>query len=163
MDSTLFKHTFLPLAQKLYAAALRITGHRESAEDLVQDTYLKLWQRRNQVGDVERPDAFALTTLQHVYVDGLRRRRPDVAVEVEQMPAIDPAADPQRAAELADQASRLRQIIDSLAEPARTIVTMRDIHGMGYDEIAALTHLSEGNIRVHLSRARKKIREMWRE
>ena len=53
MEASQFKSLFLPCHHKLYAVAWRLTGNSQAAEDLVQETYLRLWTKRHQIADIE--------------------------------------------------------------------------------------------------------------
>ena len=56
-----FRNDVLPLKNALYRLALRITMNREEAEDVVQDTMMKIWDRRDTLQGVESIEAFSLT------------------------------------------------------------------------------------------------------
>ena len=52
MDAAEFKQQFLPYHRKLYRVAFRLTGNPQDAEDMVQEAYLKLWNKRDELADV---------------------------------------------------------------------------------------------------------------
>lgn len=52
MDTAEFKQQFLPYHRKLYRVAFRLTGNPQDAEDMVQEAYLKLWNKRDELADV---------------------------------------------------------------------------------------------------------------
>ena len=64
-----FKHDILPLKNIIFRTALRIILNREEAEDIVQDTLLKLWEKREELGRVENLEAFALTMARNLAID----------------------------------------------------------------------------------------------
>ena len=68
--------------------------------------------------------------------------------------------DPQDSLELAETANKVKKIINTMPEPQRTILQLRDIDGYEYNEIAEILEISVNTIRVNLSRARKKVREL---
>jgi RNA polymerase sigma-70 factor (ECF subfamily) len=57
MDASEFKKMFLPLNKRMYWAAWQLTGNAQEAEDLVQEAYLKLWTKRDQLHDIENTGA----------------------------------------------------------------------------------------------------------
>ena len=74
-------------------------------------------------------------------------------------------SDEGRAAEQVERkeaAMRVLKLIAAMPEPQRTVISMHDVEGMGYDEISDLTGMSEGNLRTLLSRARKRIRDVFK-
>ena len=64
-----FKHDILPLKNIIFRTALRIILNREEAEDIVQDTLMKLWERRDELQKVENLEAFALTMARNLAID----------------------------------------------------------------------------------------------
>ncbi|MDE6377502.1 MAG: RNA polymerase sigma factor, partial [Duncaniella sp.] len=68
MDADEFKRLFLPCHQQLYRVAYRLSGNEQDAQDLVQETFLKMWSSRDKLGAIDSPVAFGITTLKHVYV-----------------------------------------------------------------------------------------------
>lgn len=163
MDASQFKSTFLPYYQKLYTVAWRLTGNAQSAEDLVQETFLKLWTRRGQILINKNAGAYAITLLRNVYYDTLRSRKiEETEADIGQM-RLTAGEDPARQIEAHDEYARLRCLIAGLPDPQGRIMAMRDLEGLPYNEISRETGLTEVNIRSILSRARRRIRELLKE
>lgn len=155
------------MQRHLFGVAWRLTHDVTTAEDLVQDTYLKLWTRRDRLQRLESDEAFAVTTLKNIYIDSKRRQHHELAVDTEADGAqraarqLDSGADIARAMEASEDMDRLMDIVDRLPDRQRQAFTMLDIDGMSLDEVANATGLNGGNLRSIISRARKKVREMW--
>lgn len=163
MDASQFKSTFLPASELMYRVAVRLTGNRQEAEDLVQEAFLRLWTRRERIGRIERPDAYATMLLRHIHCDRLRLtalRESDIPSE-ELTAAV--SEDLGRFIEQADIATHVKTIIARLPDAQRLIITLKDVEGLEYEEIACRTGLTEGNVRVILSRARKAVREHFKD
>ena len=159
MDSRRFKEIFLPCARSIYWAAFRLTGNTAEAEDLVQDTFLKLWMNRQKMSDIDNAAAYAVQTMRHLYFNRSRKQQPS-ETDMAKMEIV--AADNlEREIELRSDSQRVMHIISQLPEQQRQIVTLRDVDDMSYDDIAQQTGLSLVNIRVTLSRARKAIRDRF--
>ena len=162
MDASAFKQTYLPLSERLFRSAWRLTANKEAAEDLVQETFLRLWTKRHLLDKTENPGAFATAPLRHIHCD----RRDQTAREGNALPAdrlaLAAPTDIAHAVETQDRAAIVRRMIARLPEPQRSVITMKDLEGLPNDEIARLTRLSEGNVRVLLSRARKAIRDKFK-
>lgn len=162
MDANEFKRRFLPCHQKLYRVAFRLMENAEDAEDMVQETYLRLWKKREEIPpDIENVEAYCIRIIRNLCLDALKAPQ----IEEEQCP-IEELDVPQtgslmREVETRDEASIVRRIIQDLPEQQRQIVKMRDVDDLPYEEIEQITGLTTVNIRVLLSRARKKIREQF--
>ncbi len=162
MDTKEFKQRFLPLHTRLYRAAFRLMGNAMDAEDMVQEAYLKLWERRNDLGHVANMEAYCTSLIRHLCLDALRRTHPEE--EGSPPPEELPLTDGENAAtvlERQDEAEQLTRLIGRLPEGQRTVMTLHDVEGCSYEEIEKATGFTAVNIRVMLSRARKKVREQF--
>lgn len=81
MDAETFKKEFLPYHQKLYRIAYRIVQDAANAEDMVQDTFVKLWNKRNDMGDIDSTEAFAIIILRNTCLDFLRKTKNECHIE----------------------------------------------------------------------------------
>lgn len=159
MDAEEFKQRFLPLHTQLYRTAFRLMGNAMDAEDMVQEAYLKLWERCNDLGHVANMEAYCTSLIRHICIDAFRRKRPEEdSPPPEEFPFTD-NEDAATALERQDEAEQLTSFINRLPEGQRTVMTLHDVEGCSYEEIEEATGFTAVNIRVMLSRARKKIRE----
>ncbi|MBO5660730.1 MAG: RNA polymerase sigma factor [Bacteroidaceae bacterium] len=161
MNTDEFKQRFLPLHALMYRTAFRMMGNALDAEDMVQEAYLKLWERRDKLKQVSHVEAYCTSLLRNLCVDAFRKRHFD---EEERPPEELPLTDDDNAAtvvEREDEANQLINLIGQLTEGQRTVMTLHDLEGYSYEEIEDATGLTPVNIRVLLSRARKKVREKF--
>jgi RNA polymerase sigma-70 factor (ECF subfamily) len=153
-----FRTDVLPLKDRLFRLALRVTLDRAEAEDITQETLVRLWEARDQWPQIQSIEAYATTVCRRLALDYNRRVRPSTSeAEVVDTPASAPGPD-----DMLDQRQRIqaiRNLIDQLPEVQRTVIQLRDIEGLRYDEIAQATGLSETQVKVYLHRARKKLKE----
>ena len=77
MNSEEFKQRFLPLHGQLYRTAFRMMGNAMDAEDMVQEAYLKLWERRDALEHVTNLDTYSTSLLRNLCIDAFRRKRPE--------------------------------------------------------------------------------------
>lgn len=163
MESSQFKTLFLPCHRKLYAVAWRLTGNAQAAEDLVQETFLRLWTRRQQIVSVECVEAYSITTLRRIFYDTKRSKQIEASErEISELHVKD-SEDLNQRIDAKDEWQRIRTMILALPDPQGKIMIMRDIEGQTYEEISVETGLTEVNLRSILSRARKRIREQIKE
>lgn len=147
------------MSGKLLRFAHRILQDEESARDVLQDVFLKLWQKRDELEKVESLEAFAMRMIRNRCLDVIRTHR-TVSMDVvkrNQLPEEEHHETDHL--EIADSAVLVRKIIAELPDLQRTVIRLRDIEQLEYEEIAEVTQLNVNAIRVNLSRARKKVRD----
>jgi RNA polymerase sigma-70 factor (ECF subfamily) len=166
-----FRTDILPLKNELYRLALRITLNSAEAEDVVQDTMIKVWNKRGQWDAIESIEAFCLTVCRHQALDKLKKAGRsedgyDEASSTAQMKMsdiADSASTPEEQAVDRDRVSLVKQLIDQLPEKQRTCMQLRDIEGKAYKEIADVMNISEEQVKVNIFRARQTIRQKFFE
>jgi RNA polymerase sigma factor, sigma-70 family len=161
MDEQSFKQQFLPLHPKLYRIAFALTNNTQDAEDILQEAYGKLWDKRKELISIENHEAFCVTLVRNMCLDFLRsavyKRKREEVNETTVINATSPET------ELIEQDSIriINSIINELPENQRQIVRLRSIDNCSSEEVEQITGLSAVNVRVLLSRARKTIREQF--
>lgn len=161
MDAESFKSIVLPCVDRMYRAALCLTGNEADAADAVQEACLKLWERREKLDGVANMTAYAVGTVRNVCIDAINGK-PKATTDIATAYSLAAETDTEREYEARESLDTIERIISHLPEGQRTVVTMRDIEGMTMDEIEMATGYSGGNIRVLLSRARTTIRKHFR-
>lgn len=63
MDSECFKQQYLPWHEKLYRIAFRLLGNAYDAEDMVQEAYLKLWNKRDELAEIKNPESYSVVII----------------------------------------------------------------------------------------------------
>ena len=157
-----FKIEVLPLKNKLYRLAKRLLNNIPEAEDAVQEVFLRLWTKRDVLKEYRSIDAFAMTITKNLCLDRLKSKgyRTD---ELNENTDKMSGSTPYTKLELTDSFEIIQMIIQSLPEQQRMIIHLRDIEEYGLDEIAEIMELNMNTIRVNLSRARKKVREILKK
>ena len=154
--------------RRVYTFARYYLGKAEEAEDITQEVFIKLWQKRRQI-DAEGTRAWLLKVPRNACFDRLRRRQsaakvfaddPDDRV-VERVSAADP--DPEARAAAADFRRHLRQALGQLTDPMKSIVILREIQGLRYQEISDVLGVPLNTVRVYLHRGRRRLREELKE
>lgn len=158
MTTEEFKSDVLPIKNKLYRFALRLTGDREEAQDVVQEIFLRLWSKKEKLHEYRSVEAFAMTMTRNLCLDKIKSPSSKKQTLDEKNEMIDNRT-PYQKTELSDTMKMVIKAMDALPEQQRMVIHMRDIEECDFDEIAEITGLSLNNVRVNLSRARKKIRD----
>ena len=160
-----FRNNILPLKNELYRLALRITMNAADAEDVVQETMMKVWNRRDQWEQIESIEAFCLTICRNLSLDKVRRM--DNQAQTLDA-AYDPkdqgvASNPEEQAIQSDRVQLVRQMISQLPEKQRSCMQLRDMEGKSYKDIATVLDITEEQVKVNIFRARQTIREKFKK
>lgn len=143
--------------------ALCITRNREEAEDIVQDTMLRVWNRREEWNVWETVEGFCLTICRNLAIDRSQKmdaRHVELTPEVTELPDM---AAPDKLMERDERLGLLHRLIAELPEKQRTILQLRDVEGKSYKEIAEILQLTEEVVKVNLFRARQRIKLKYNE
>jgi len=158
MDLNEFKTRVLPLKNRLFRLAFRILGREEEARDIVQESMIRMWNNREKLGEYQSVEAFAVVVTRNLSLDRTRARGfqkntvPDF-IEDEQ------SQNPYQRMETSDLVKKVYLAMEHLPEQQKTIMHLRDVEEMEYEEIAEVMKMNVNAIRVNLSRARKFVRE----
>ncbi len=152
---------------RIFTYARYSLRHREDAEDVTQEVLVRLWKHKDSIEPASMA-TWVMRVTRNLVIDVARRRQSRTAVfaegaDVEEMAghvAADEAAD--SAAHRAEIREQLESALTQLNEPYRSIVVMREVQGLAYDEIAAAMNMPLGTIKVYLHRARRQLRESMR-
>jgi len=154
-----FNTKVYPLKDKIFRFAKRMLSQTEEAEDMVQEVFIRMWKHREKLDEYRSLEALAMITTKNLCLDKLKARKFPVESWNDQRLFIETIAEETRP-DHSDLVSGIREAMNSLPEQARMIVHLRDIEGYEFTEIAEVVGMQENAIRVALSRARKRIREM---
>lgn len=160
MELETFKITVLPLRKKLINISWRMMEDKSDAEDIVQETFLKLWLIREKLDGYNSVEALAIQVAKNLALDKLKRHRPE-GPNIETLSLDSGYRSPAEQLEQRDAAERIRELIGQLPTLQQTIIRMKDVEGYELAEIAEITGTQVEAVRVNLSRARKKIREQF--
>ena len=157
-----FRDDVLPLKNKLYRLALRITAHTGESEDIVQETMIKAWNHRDDFDTPSSVEAFCITACRNMALDSIaRKERQNIPLDNTVNEQVDDMSTPFHTLSLEDRKEWVKKLFRLLPEKQRTIMQLRDIEGMPYKEIARLLHISEEQVKVTLFRARQRIRTQF--
>lgn len=154
-----FKTAVLPISKKLLRFATHFLKNEDEAHDVVQDIFLKLWQKRDSLNEIENIEAFAMRMTRNRCLDIIRANKL-VPIDAETDRKMkEESVDVHSQFELSETATQIKRLINELPDLQRAVIHMRDIEQLEYEEIAEQMDLKVNAIRVNLSRARKKVRD----
>lgn len=182
MKNVSFRNHVLPLKNELYRLALRITQDSAEAEDVVQETMIKVWNLRDKWDEIESIEAFCLTICRNMAVDRTRQAsKKNISIDkcsslqsptpnsspITPHPSLltpkSSLLTPEEQLEQKDRMKIVKDLIDGLPEKQRTAIHLRDIEGKSYKEIADIMEINEQQVKTNIFRARQTIKEKFTE
>ena len=156
-DSRAFEAVYRRTTDRVYALCLRMSGDADRAAELVQDVFVRVWERLGSF----RGDALFTTWLHRLAVNVvLQDRRTRARREAREIGTADLERFG-RTARRAMPGTRidLERAIAALPDKARQVLVLRDIQGYKYNEIAQMTDVSLGTVKAQIHRARRLVQE----
>ena len=166
MKKISFRNDILPLKNELDRLALRITLNPAEAEDIVQETMIKVWNRRDQWDEIESIEAFCLTICRNLALDKMHKmENQNQSLDEGIHDATDRSfsSNPEEQAMQRDRIQLIRRLIDHLPEKQRSCMQLRDFEGKSYKEIAQVLGISEEQVKINIFRARQAINQKYIE
>ena len=148
----------LPIKDNLYRLARRFLISNDEAQDAVQEVFLKLWKNKEAIKKYRSPEAFAYTMTKNYCLDRLKSKQASNLKLVHTN--FENRTDLEQHIEAKDGVSLLFKLMETLPEQQKTILHLRDVEQLAFSEIAKITNTRQANVRVALSRARKKIKDL---
>jgi RNA polymerase sigma-70 factor (ECF subfamily) len=161
MELNQFKVEALPIRSKILNYSLKMLESREEAEDTVQEVFLKLWEMRAKLSEYDSVEALAVTMTKNICLNKLSFRQRHGREELSQIQNVGSGETAERQLENSDAVDLVKQIIDTLPPLQKMIIRMRDIDDYELNTIAEITGCTEEAVRMNLSRARKKVKEVF--
>ena len=163
MQEISFRNDILPLKDKLFRLALRITLDRAEAEDVVQDTMIRVWNKRDEWSQFESVEAYCLIVAKNLAIDRSQKKETqnvEITPEMEEEPDSNSPYD-----QLVhdEKMNIINRLVNELPEKQRLIMQLRDIEGESYKKNATLLNLTEEQVKVNHFRARQKVKQRYLE
>jgi len=142
----------------LTVVARRCCREQFSANDLLQETLLRAWQRFDSLKDDSRARAWLVQIMKNIWLDQLRRRRNEVPLPdtLESLPAAVEQPSRWEGITLDD----VHRAIDQLEEPFRSVAVFHDVDGLSYQQIAGRLGIPYATAATRLHRAHHKIKQL---
>ena len=160
MDLQAFENRVLPAKNKLFRFALRFLGNEEEAKDIVQEVFIKVWNGREQMNQVQNWEAWCMRITRNLSLDRLRliKGKPTQGLEAS-FDLHHDALTPHESTEIGESMKKVTQMMAALPEKQRQVMHLRDVEGYAYQEICEILELDMNQVKVNLFRARNAVRE----
>ena len=139
-------------ADGLYRFLLKHLRDTELARDLVQESFLKMWQKVEEV-DALKAKSYLFSTGYHTMIDQIRRDKKKGNFD-----EVDPRK-LSHSGQYSDLNEILHEALETLPSAQKTVILLRDYEGYSYEEIGEICKLSESQVKVYIFRARKALKE----
>jgi len=140
-------------ADNIYRFILKHLKNEDAARDVVQDTFEKVWTKKDNV-DGAKAKSYLFTTAYNRMIDVIRKEKHQ---EDESKIDLYKSQGPLMNMDLQDT---LHNALDQLPEIQRTVILLRDYEGYDYAEIGNITNLKESQVKVYIFRGRKKLKQI---
>ena len=146
--------------EDLFRFAYRMLGSHESAEDVAQESFLRLAQNGLERRQGERPRRWLFVVARNLCWDRLRShtRHGEVPLDECAEPPC-PTPGPEEAMHKRELSALVEKAVVQLPPPLREVIVLREYEEMDYAQIASLTESSLGSVKSRLARAREAIRK----
>ena len=147
MNAEQFNQCVEQYADRLFRFAFSSLRNREQAEDVVQESFARVWEKRKTV-DFAKAKSYLFTTAHHAMVDEVRQR-----MQTSDLNDLATLTDP-KSIPYPDVNDILHKVLATLPESQRHALLLRDYEGYSYQEIGDITGMSEAQVKVNIFRAR---------
>lgn len=138
---------------KLFTYLKKSIGDEEVANDLVQESYARLWEHRKNIAK-EQAEKWLFTTGYNAMLNWIRKNK-----RIERIEQVS-FEEPLERENQYDTKEWIEKGLKQLTEEQKQIILLRDMQGYSYKEIEEITNLKESQVKVYLFRARRKLKEI---
>ncbi|TKG93548.1 RNA polymerase sigma factor [Puteibacter caeruleilacunae] len=134
-------------SDRIYRFALKTLNDHEKAQDVVQESYTRLWKNHKNV-DAKKVKSYLFTSAYHISVDTIRLQQRQTNIELSDIGTHA------HTSQYSDLKEILNEAINKLPEIQRSVILLRDYEGYSYKEIADICELTEPQVKVYIYRGR---------
>ncbi|MDZ7370817.1 MAG: sigma-70 family RNA polymerase sigma factor [candidate division KSB1 bacterium] len=149
---------------QLYLFAYRFLGNQQEAEDVVQETFLRLFRKRHAYRQIAKFSTWIYTIAGNLAKTELRRRKRrrlvsinDMGFDEKEFEIEDEGMDTEREADSSMTDKLIQQAISELSPRFREVIILRDIQELSYEEIGSILRIPLGTVKSRVNRARLKL------
>jgi len=161
MSKTIFENKILPISQKMYRYARSILKNDDTAQDVVQECLLKIWDKRDLLKEIRSPESWAMRITRNQCYDWVKTNR--YTIEVESVSIISEGDETDHESILNDSKIWLDKIMATLSQKNREIFHLREVEEFTYQEIAEVMSLTLSDVKVSVHRSRQKIKSSFQK
>ena len=139
-------------SDSVYRFILKNIRDVDKAKDIVQDSFMKLWEKAKDV-NYEKARSYLFTTAYHTLIDNIRKEKKQVSIEKVHYNYLS------NENLFSDLKELLNEAVSKLPDIQRSVVLLRDYEGYSYKEIGEITNINESQVKVYIYRARHYLKD----
>lgn len=159
MTPEAFISDVLPLKNKLFRYAKSIVGNGDGAKDVVQETLMKVWEKKSELDHCSSLEGYCMTVTRNFALARFRRREHKFSGLEALKENEEPSYSSQQSIEWKDTFGKIEEIVAMLPMKQKEVFQLRDIEEFSYQEICDITGYELNDVKVSIFRARKMIKE----
>ncbi len=164
-DGTALEELLFAYEKRVYNIALRYMGSEADAYDMAQEALIKIYKRIKAFKGDSSFSSWVYRISVNTCLDGIRRRKKNVVslestIEAGASYSDEQNDTPEESAVRKELQGRVQQAINTLSADHKSVIILRDINGLSYEEVAALLSVSVGTVKSRINRARQKLKEI---
>ena len=164
-DDTALEELLFAYEKRVYNIALRYMGSEADAYDMAQEALIKIYKRIKAFKGDSSFSSWVYRITVNTCLDGLRRRKKNVVslestIEAGVSYSDEKNDTPEESAVRKELQGKIQQAINTLSADHKSVIILRDINGLSYEEVAVMLSVSVGTVKSRISRARQKLKEI---
>lgn len=148
---------------KIYNIAYKFMQNSFDAQDAAQDAIIKMYRSIRKFSFQSAFSTWMYRVVANTCLDALRARRPSVPMEEYSDAAVSREGNPDEQAENSELGRGIRTAVEELSEKYRSVLVLKDMEGLKYEEVAEILSITPGTVKSRLFRAREKLRKILEE
>lgn len=163
MTKDTFLDNLMPLQPTMQLVAERLLHSTVDAEDTVQDVFIELWEKREELRHVLNLEGYAMQALKYRCVSLLRKKNLVVTDDIESLGDISDEEARAEADLLEERADKLDRMMERLPEKHRQVIQMRYIDQLSHEEMQERLQMSSAHVYTVLSRAMSALKSLMKQ
>jgi RNA polymerase sigma-70 factor (ECF subfamily) len=158
-DEGAFEELFEDFSPRIYGFALKLTHSPTTAEELVQEVFMKIWVNRKTLGNIDHFSAYVYTITRNLALSFLKRLAIEERAKAEYIKGVrEETFETEETLAYRDYQSILKNAIDHLSPQQKTVYSLCHGEGLKYEEAAERLHISRLTVKTHMQQAIRNIR-----
>ena len=163
MTKDTFLDNLMPLQPTMQLVAERLLHSTVDAEDTVQEVFIELWEKREELRHVLNIEGYAMQTLKYRCVSLLRKKNLVVTDDIESLGDISDEETRAEADLMEERAAKLDRMMEQLPEKQRQVIQMRYLDQLTHEEMQKRLKMSSTHVYTTLSRAMSALKTLMKQ